>query len=216
MVSKYKNILFDLDGTITDPSEGITRCYAYAVEKMGEPVPLESELLKFIGPPLRLGFAQVISDPTIDRVEEAVRLYRERFTDTGIFEVELTPGVADVMRSLKASGKRLFVVTSKTQAFAERTLAHFNLLQYLDGVYGSSPTGELDDKKDILALCLKQEALDPAECVMIGDRLHDVLAAREHGIRTIGVRCGFAQPGELEELACLAIVNDLRGLIAKV
>jgi phosphoglycolate phosphatase len=213
MVSKYKNILFDLDGTITDPSEGITRCYAYALEKMGEPAPPESELLKFIGPPLRLGFAQVISDPTSERVEEAVRLYRERFTEEGILEAKLTPGVAEVMRVLKSKDKRLFVVTSKTQSFAERTLQYFELMQYLSGVYGSTPTGELDDKKDILALCLMTEKLKSSECIMIGDRLHDVKAARVHGIRTIGVRCGFAQPGELEALDCECIIDDLRDLI---
>jgi phosphoglycolate phosphatase len=89
-------------------------------------------------------------------------------------------------------------------------------MQHLSGVYGSTPTGELDDKKDILALCLKTEKLQPGECIMIGDRLHDVEAARVHGIHTIGVRCGFAQPGELERLDCLAIIHDLRGLIAKV
>ena len=212
MLTRFRNILIDLDGTITDPSEGITRCYAYALEKMGESVPPESELLKFIGPPLRLGFAQVISDPTPERIEEAVRLYRERFTEEGILEAKLTPGVAEAFRVMRSKEKRLFVVTSKTQAFAERTLHYFELMQYLDGVYGSTPTGELDDKKDILALCLTQEKLDRNECIMIGDRLHDVLAAREHGIRTIGVRCGFAQPGELESHDCECIIDDLRDL----
>lgn len=213
MLTGYKNILLDLDGTITDPSEGITRCYAYALEKMGEPVPSDPALLKFIGPPLRLGFAQVIADPTAERVEEAVRLYRERFTEEGIMEVKLTPGVAEAMRVMRSKEKRLFVVTSKTQSFAERTLHYFELMQYLDGVYGSTPTGELDDKKDILALCLTQEKLDPKECIMIGDRLHDVVAARAHGIRTIGVRCGFAQPGELEAHDFECIIDDLRDLI---
>lgn len=213
MLERYTNILFDLDGTITDPSEGITRCYAYALEKMGEPLPDVTELHRFIGPPLRLGFAHVISNPTSERVEEAVRLYRERFTDTGIYEVTLTPGVAEVMRALREIGKRLFVVTSKTQAFAERTLDHFDLTQYLDGIYGSTPTGELDDKKDILALCLQQEQLDPSECIMIGDRKHDVIAARENGVRTIGVRCGFAEGGELEAHDCERIIDDLRELI---
>ncbi len=213
MLESYKNILFDLDGTITDPSEGITRCYAYALEKMGEPVPPDSELLKFIGPPLRLGFAQVISDPTAERVEEAVRLYRERFTDEGILEAKLTPGVGEVLRVLKTQEKRRFVVTSKTQEFAVRTLQYFDLMQYLDGVYGSNPEGTLDDKADILALCLEQEKLDPTECIMIGDRMHDIIAARSHGIRTIGVRCGFAQPGELESHDCQCIVDDLRDLI---
>jgi phosphoglycolate phosphatase len=213
MLSPYKNILLDLDGTITDPSEGITRCYAYALEKMGDPVPGNAELLKFIGPPLRLGFAQVISDPTAERVEEAVRLYRERFTEEGILEVKLTPGVAEILRVLKAQEKRRFVVTSKTQAFAERTLQYFDLMQHINGVYGSNPEGTLDDKADILAMCLEREKLDPSECIMIGDRLHDVLAARSHGIRTIGVRSGFAQPEELESHDCECIVDDLRDLI---
>jgi phosphoglycolate phosphatase len=176
-------------------------------------VPDTTQLYRFIGPPLRLGFAQVISEPTPERVEQAVSLYRERFTDIGIYEVKLTPGVAEVLRVLKQSGKRLFVVTSKTQAFAERTLEHFELKQYFHGVYGSTPTGELDDKKDILALCLLKEKLDPTGCIMIGDRMHDVLAAREHGIRTIGVRCGFAQEGELESHDCECVIDDLRDLV---
>jgi phosphoglycolate phosphatase len=212
MLEEYDNILFDLDGTITDPSQGITKCYAYALEKMGEPVPARSELIKFIGPPLRQGFAQVISDPTSERVEEAVRLYRERFTDIGIYEVELTPGVKDAMERLKAAGKKLFVVTSKPQQFAERTLEHFGLMQYLDGVYGSSAEGTLDDKADIVALCLEREMLDPSRSIMIGDRLHDFHAASAHGVRMIGVRCGFAAPGELESLSCQCIINDLREL----
>lgn len=212
LLESYKNVLFDLDGTITDPSEGITRCYAYALASMGEQVPNVSQLRRFIGPPLRAGFAQVLSDPTKERVEEAVRLYRERFTHAGIYEVKLTAGVAEVMRALKQAGKNLIVVTSKTQTFAERTLDHFDLTQYLNGIYGSTPTGELDDKKDILGLCLRQEKLDRGECIMIGDRLHDVLAAREHGIRTIGVRCGFAHEGELESHHCEAIIDDLRDL----
>jgi phosphoglycolate phosphatase len=214
MLEAYKNILFDLDGTITDPSEGITRCYAYALEQMGETVPDVTELHRFIGPPLRLGFAEVISDPTKERVEEAVRLYRVRFTDTGIYEVSLTPGAQQVIAKLKATGKRLFLVTSKTQPFAERTLEHFDLLQYFDGVYGSTPTGEFDDKKDILALCLSKEGLEPTECVMIGDRIHDFHAASAHGIAMIGVKCGFALPGELEAISCSALVSDLRDLIA--
>jgi phosphoglycolate phosphatase len=212
MLEQYDNILFDLDGTITDPSEGITKCYAYALEKMGEPIPPYSELIKFIGPPLRQGFAQVISDPTLERVEEAVRLYRERFTDIGIFEVTLTPSVAEVMKRLKSTGKTLFVVTSKTQPFAERTLEHFDLLQYLGGVYGSNAEGTLDDKADIVALCLEREKLDPSRSIMIGDRLHDFHAASVHGVSMIGVRCGFAAPGELESLSCQCIINDLREL----
>jgi phosphoglycolate phosphatase len=214
MLNAYKNILFDLDGTITDPSEGITRCYAYALDKMGEPARDVRELHSYIGPPLRQGFAQVISDPTKERVEEAVRLYRVRFTDTGIYEVTLTPGAQEAISMLKAEGKRIFLVTSKTQTFAERTLQHFDLLQYFDGVYGSTPTGELDDKKDILALCLSKEGLDPAESIMIGDRIHDFQAASSHGIAMIGVKCGFAMPGELEALDCMSIVSDLRELVA--
>lgn len=209
----YTNYLFDLDGTITDPSHGIFACYTYALERMGQEVPDTVALHNIIGPPIREGFAQFISDPTNERVEEAVRLYRERFTDIGIYEVALSPGATDVLRTLKEAGRKVYVVTSKVQQYAERTLEHLGVMQHVDGVYGSNFDGSLDNKSDIVHLCVTKEKLDPNESIMIGDRLHDFHAARTHGIRTIGVRCGFAETGELEALDCVAIVNDLRDLL---
>lgn len=209
----YNNYLFDLDGTITDPSHGIMACYAYALTKLGERVPPEEEIHKIIGPPLREGFAHFITNPTKERVEEAVRLYRERYTVTGIYEVELSPGAKEVLHGLKKAGKNIFVVTSKVQEYAVHTLEHLHVMQYVDAVYGSNFEGTLDNKADIVHLCVTKEKLDPNESIMIGDRLHDFHAAAEHGIRTIGVRCGFAEPGELEALDCVAIMNDLRELM---
>lgn len=210
----YQNYLFDLDGTLTDPSEGITKCYQYALEKLGEKPADPERVHRLIGPPLRIGFASLLDDPTKERVEEAVRLYRERYATTGIFEARLTPRVHDTLDKLRSAGKTLFVVTSKTEHFAEQTLEHFGIDHFFDGVFGGDMSGTLDDKADIVHNCVTSNAIEPSESIMIGDRLHDFHAAKAHGIAMIGVRCGFAQPDELEALGCVTIINDISELLS--
>lgn len=192
-----KNVLFDLDGTLTDPREGITRCIQYALERMNRPVPLQSALEAFIGPPLRGTFKNILEATDAALVEEAVCLYRERFSSVGIFENEVYAGVAQMLESLQAAPARLFVATSKAEVFAERILAHFGLSRFFAGVYGSTLDGRFDDKADLLRHLLASERLEARETVMVGDREHDVIAARRNGIFSLGVTYGYGTREEL-------------------
>jgi phosphoglycolate phosphatase len=192
-----KNVLFDLDGTLTNPREGITRCLQYALEKLGQPVPLQSELEAYIGPPLRGTFASILGSTDVEMVETAVRFYRERFSTVGLFENELYADVPSMLESLRNDSRRLFVATSKVGMFAGRILEHFGLLRFFDGVYGSTLEGRFDNKAELLRHLLESESLEAAETVMVGDREHDVIAARHNRILSLGVTYGYGTREEL-------------------
>jgi len=193
------SVLFDLDGTLTDPFEGITRCHQHALEQLGvHPVPTQRELARFIGPPLRRTFATLLGDAaTAADIERAVAVFRERFSTLGMYENEVYPGVEPMLTELRARGCTLYVATSKVGVYAKRILEHFGLDAFFAGVYGSELDGRLDDKADLLRhLCIERPLRD-SDAVMIGDREHDVLAAKRNGLRSIGVTWGY---GSVEEL----------------
>ncbi len=192
------NVLFDLDGTLTDPAEGITRCYAYALERLGRTPPARSELLRFIGPPMRENFAATLGSEDRELIERAVVLYRERFASVGLYENELYPGVREMLASLRAAGLRLFVATSKVTEYAARILEHFRIAEFFAAVHGTTPEGGLDDKAELVARLLRVEEIDAAESFMVGDREHDVRAARLNGVRSVGVTYGYGSRAELE------------------
>jgi phosphoglycolate phosphatase len=189
-------LFFDLDGTLIESSVGITRCVAYALEKMGQPVPAENELRRWIGPALRTSFAPVFGDP--QQVEQAVELYRERFDSDGWKEHEIYPGVGEVVRSLKAAGHRLAVVTAKNEPHAQRIVAHLPFGDCFEDVIGATPCGTRSHKPELVAEALGRLSLQPADCWMIGDRRMDIEGARHHGMRNIGVLWGFGGRQELE------------------
>ncbi|MDX6695119.1 MAG: phosphoglycolate phosphatase [Blastocatellia bacterium] len=195
--SRIRNVLFDLDGTLTDPREGITRCLQYALEKLSAEVPSQSALEAYIGPPLRSTFKALLAAPDAARVEAAVGFYRERFTLAGLFENELYAGVPLMLEDLRGAGFRLFVATSKAAVFAEKIIAHFRLSQFFDGVYGATLDGRYDDKADLLRHLLAAEALKASETVMVGDREHDIIAARHNRIHALGVTYGYGSRAEL-------------------
>jgi phosphoglycolate phosphatase len=192
-----RNILFDLDGTLTDPREGITRCIQYALEKLNRPVPAQQELERYIGPPLRGAFASLLASTETELLETAVSFYRERFAPTGLFENKLYDGVPQMLASLRADRRRLFVATSKVGIYAERILEHFGLSQFFEGVYGSTLDGRFDNKADLIRHLLAGESLAAHETVMVGDREHDLLAARQNGVRSLGVTYGYGSHAEL-------------------
>lgn len=192
-----KNVLFDLDGTLTDPREGITRCIQYALEQLNRPVPAQSALEAYIGPPLRSTFSLILASTDTALVETAVGFYRERFAAAGLFENELYAGVPSMLESLQAARLRLFVATSKVGMFAERILEHFGLSSFFEGVYGSTLDGRFDNKVDLLRHLLASERLAAAETLMIGDRRHDVIAARQNLIFSLGVTYGYGTRAEL-------------------
>jgi phosphoglycolate phosphatase len=193
----FRNVLFDLDGTLTDPREGITRCIQFALERLNRQVPSQSELEIYIGPPLRSTFAGILETTNAELVEAAVGFYRERFSSVGLFENELYAGVPLMLESLRDARLRLFVATSKVGAFAERILRHFNLAHFFDGVYGSRFDGRFDNKVDLLRYLLETESLTASETVMVGDREHDVFAARLNEIFPLGVAYGYGTREEL-------------------
>jgi phosphoglycolate phosphatase len=191
-------IYFDLDGTLTDPKPGITRSIQYALQKLDHPtMPTEDELTWCIGPPLRASFVRLLGAET--SADLAVSYYRERFSDVGLYENGVYDGIGDVLTSLRASGHRLFVATSKPHVFAERIIDHFGLRDHFERVFGSELDGTRVDKSHLLEYALKQVAVDPAKTLMIGDRSHDMVGAKNNGMKGIGVLYGYGSRDELLE-----------------
>lgn len=201
-------VLFDLDGTLTDPKAGITRCIRYALETLGHPVPDENTLLWCIGPPLRESFKRLLNSTSDELVSEALRLYRERFNQKGKFENHVYPYIPHTLESLKTSGAKLFIATSKPTVFAEQIAVHFDLAQYFKGIYGSELSGERSDKKDLIAHIIRSERLDPSTTLMVGDRYHDMVGAKHNTIKAIGVTYGYGSPDELRQAGADAIVDS--------
>jgi phosphoglycolate phosphatase len=189
-------IFFDLDGTLTDPKPGITRSIRYALQKLDHPaIPSEDELTWCIGPPLRASFVRLLGAET--SADHAVSLYRERFSDVGLFENAIYDGIDDVLTALGNSGHRLFVATSKPHVFADRIIDHFGLRHHFERVFGSELDGTRVDKGDLLEYALNEAAVDPSRTLMIGDRSHDMVGARNNGMGAIGVLYGYGSKDEL-------------------
>ena len=192
-----KNVLFDLDGTLTDSREGIIRCIRHALVQLGTACPADYELQTYIGPPLRSTFSTILNSTDRVLIERAVRLYRERFSETGLYENAVYEGVPQMLESLRASSRKLYVVTSKLEVYAERILRHFQLADYFEGVYGSAPDGSSDDKAELIEHLLQTTALDPTRTLMVGDRWHDVAAAKRNSCLAMGVTYGYGREAEL-------------------
>jgi phosphoglycolate phosphatase len=194
-----RTLLFDLDGTLTDPREGITRSIAHALERMGiEPPPLD-RLTFAIGPPLRASLAQLIGTEARDAVERALAHYRERFADVGLFENAVYDGIPEALAHLRGAGSRLLVATSKPRVYAERIVRHFGLDGHFDAVEGCELDGTREDKRDLLAHMFAAHAIEPGAAAMIGDRGHDMRAARHHGVAALGALWGYGSAEELRE-----------------
>ncbi|MBJ6126632.1 HAD family hydrolase [Microvirga splendida] len=195
--------LFDLDGTLTDPKVGITRSVQYALDRLGRPVPEADELTWMIGPTIFASFTELLGGA--DEVQEAVRLYRERYGTIGLFENEVYAGIPALLEDLREKNVRLYVATSKLQVFARRILDHFDLSRFFVEIYGSEPDNRNADKRDLIRHILKQERFDPMGAVMIGDRKHDAIGAKANGLTSIGVTWGYGSRQELIEagVACL-------------
>jgi phosphoglycolate phosphatase len=192
-------VLFDLDGTLTDPREGITRSIAYALERLGiEPPPLD-ELTFAIGPPLRGSLARLIGTPDPAAIERALSLFRERFTDIGIFENRPYDGVDEALADLRARGSALHVATSKPAVYAVRIVERFGLASHFVAVHGCELDGTREDKRDLIAHLMPCHGIDPRRTAMVGDRGADMLAARHHGLRAVGALWGYGTRDELLE-----------------
>ena len=205
---KYKNVLFDLDGTLTDPAEGITNALMHAQRRLGRAVSSREELFMFIGPPL---IEMFMSEWGLDRAgaDQALVYYREHFGTKGLFENVPYEGIGDCLADLKAAGLRLFVATSKPEPLSLRILEHFDLLPYFEAVAGSTMDEKRTKKGEVIAYALETYGLDPAETIMVGDREHDVIGARENGLPCIGVLYGYGSREELTRAGAAALAADL-------
>ncbi|MDH1917155.1 HAD-IA family hydrolase [Acinetobacter junii] len=211
-----RNILIDLDGTLTDPKEGIHRSIRYALEKLGHPLADEVDLDWTIGPPLKASLAKLLNTQDDDFAEQALLAYRERFSVTGLFENEVYATVVETLQQLQVQGYRLFLATAKPTVYAKRILAHFGLDQYFTEMYGSELTGERTNKVDLIAYILEKEQLDAQQCIMVGDRQYDVIGARAHGIETIAVNYGYGTAEELAQVQPIAQISQFSQLLNTV
>lgn len=209
-----KNILIDLDGTLTDPKVGITTSARYGLAKVGHSIAESENIDWIIGPPLKASLAKLLNvDVDDDLAEQALLGYRERFSVTGLFENHLFDDVTATLQELKKQGYKLFLATAKPEIYARQILQHFELLQYFDYPYGSELTGERTNKGDLIGYILQQEKLDPMECLMVGDREHDIFGARRFGIETIAVEYGYGSQQELDEAKPKARIKTFAELL---
>ncbi len=193
----YKTVLFDLDGTLTDPGEGITKSVEYALHHFGISVNDRTELYPFIGPPLINSFQKYYGFSE-QKAREAVIVYREYFREKGLFENQVYEGVPKMLEALKNTGKILLVASSKPEEFVITILKHFNLLPYFDFVGGAAMDETRTKKEDVVRYVLEKAAVsDLSTTIMVGDREFDVHGAHAHGMDALAVSYGY---GSLEEL----------------
>ena len=223
---KKEIILFDLDGTLTDPMEGITKSVQYALRHYGIEEPDLEKLTPFIGPPLRDSFMKYYGFSK-EQADEAVWVYREYFADKGIFENQELPGIRAMLEELKAAGKQLYVATSKPEVYARQILEHFHLDEYFAFV-GGADMGETRVKKgDVIRYVLDEAGISGRKTagveaagtevslesiVMVGDREHDILGAKENGISSVGLLLGYGSREELLEAGAAQIAEDTKEL----
>lgn len=206
----YDLILFDLDGTLTDPKEGITNCVKYALSHFGIEETDDKKLLQFIGPPLVDSFKGLYGFSE-EKANLAVEKYRERFSDIGIFENRVIDGAIELLAYLKGKGKTLALATSKPIVFATRITEKFGLSKYLDYQVGAELDGTRNYKHEVISRVIELSGMtDLSRIVIIGDRKHDIIGAKKCGIASIGVRCGYAEANELENAGADFIFDDLK------
>lgn len=209
----YKTVLFDLDGTLTDPGLGITNSVMYALKKFNIEVEDRASLYKFIGPPLKESYRKYyhLSDEEITR---AVTYYREYFSVKGIYENVLYDGIAEVLEQIQDSGRKVVLATSKPEEFAHEILRYFKIDQYFDYVAGATMDGARNSKADVIAYALEScDITDLSSAVMIGDREYDIHGAKAAGLDSIGVLYGYGSREELEGAGATYIVERVTDIM---
>jgi phosphoglycolate phosphatase len=206
----YRAVLFDLDGTLSDPLVGIANSTRYALERLDQP-PLDlATLRRWVGPPLRSSFAVLLGE---ERADEAVALYREHYGPIGAYENQLYPGIAELLAELHSSGVRLFVATSKLRSFALNILQHFAVDHYFAYIGGAEVDPQTSSKAAVIGSVLPHlTAEERQHCIMVGDREHDVLGAQAHGMPCIGVTWGFGSSEEFAAAGAFAVVESVSEL----
>lgn len=209
----YQVVLFDLDGTLTDPGLGITNSVMYALKKWGIEVGERSELYKFIGPPLQESFERFYGFSE-EKAKQSVEYYREYFREKGLFENEVYEGTEELLKTLHDSGYKILLATSKPEEFAIRILEHFQLAKYFNCIGGASMDGVRSKKADVISYVLKKAGIeDLSKAVMVGDREHDIIGAKQVGIDSIGVLFGYGNYEELENAGATYIVDSVSKIL---
>jgi phosphoglycolate phosphatase len=211
-------VLLDLDGTLSDSRPGIAGCFRYTVEQLGHDPAAAGDLTWAVGPPIRVSIQRLLAQYGDTRVDHAVDVYRARYSEVAIYDCTVFPGVTAMLDALRVAGLTMCIATSKRRDFAERVMDHLGLRSYVRSVYGAQPGGGLDDKRDLLAHILTAEGFDPADTVMLGDRLHDIHAAQANHIRSIGALWGYGGRDELTAAGAGALAErpeQVAGLVVQ-
>ena len=210
----FTHIFFDLDGTLTDPAQGITNSFIHALKYFGREIPSYEELCKLIGPPLPYSFETILGFPK-ENVMEAVAKYREYFATKGLYENSVYPGMPELLQTLKEKGKHLVVATSKPEEYSIKIIEHFDLSKYFDFVCGSLMDESRSKKSEVIAYALQRCGLsdsDKERVLMVGDRFHDIEGAKQNGLKSCGVLFGYGSREELENAGADYIVKDVMDL----
>jgi phosphoglycolate phosphatase len=216
MGALYKHIIFDLDGTLSDPREGVYNAYYYAAARLNLKMPEADVLATLIGPPLQKGFADVFGLHGSE-IDEAVHAFREYYGERGLFENKLYAGISELLEELSQTGTPVYVATSKYEAYAKRVLENFEILRFFTDVAGADYSGYHATKTGLLSgLLLRNGIRDPWEVVVVGDTHYDINAAAELELDSVGVSYGFSSYEEIEKLNPDYIahsVSELRGFL---
>lgn len=205
-------ILFDLDGTLTDPKFGITRCIQFALFELGYKTPDTDELHWCIGPPLKESFSLLLKTSDDILLEQAISLYRSRFATIGLFENSVYPQISETLNTIRFAGYKTFVATSKPHIYATQIIEHFGLSSLFNGVYGSELDGTRSLKADLIRHILVTEQLSPSYVMMVGDRKHDIIGAKHNGVTAIGVTYGYGTEEELKNHGADLIAHSPDGI----
>lgn len=214
----FQYCLFDLDGTLTDPREGITKSVQHALRYFGIEEPDLKKLEPFIGPPLKDSFMEYYG-LSEEQAKKAIEVYRERFAPIGVLENQIFPGIPQLLKKLQKSGTHLAVASSKPAVFVHQILRHFDIEKYFEVIVGSEFDGTRGSKEEVVEEALRQLDIMTVEvndrkacCAMIGDRKFDMQGAVAHGLTGVGVRFGFAVEGELEAAGADYIAETIEDL----
>jgi phosphoglycolate phosphatase len=211
-MKKYEVVLFDLDGTLTDPGIGITNSVAYALKKFEIEITDRAKLYKFIGPPLLESF-QKLYNLSKEEAKTAVDYYRDYYRDKGIFENSIYNGIEDLLKCLRDNRKTIIVATSKPEIFAKLILEHFDIDKYFTYIAGGNLDGTRTKKDEVIEYALNTNKIfDKSTVVMIGDRDHDIFGAKKIGIDSIGVLFGYGSREELESAQATYIAENIKDI----
>lgn len=210
-MNRYNYVLLDLDGTITDPKEGITKGIKYALDYYGIEVNDLDSLCKFIGPPLNYSFQEYYNFSE-DKSREAVEKYREYYGSKGVYENILYDGMEEFLKELTGRGIQVMLATSKPQVYAEKILKYFHIDKYFSFIAGSNLDLSRNKKEEVIRYVIEENNLPLDEIVMVGDREYDIIGAKKNNIRSIGVLYGYGDIEELKNAGADYIASDLLDL----